>query len=317
MEATAREPRADRLSPRRVRELAPTVEAVTQRLIDGFIDTGACEFYADLAHPLPGTIIAGQIGLDTADIGRFKMWGDAMLAPTARLMTDEELRGTVELELEAQHHFARIFDERRGDPRDDIMSALVHAHEEDGEEPLTMEELQGLMLQFVTGGFETVTTGLTHAMRLLLDHPDQADLLRADRSLMKGFVEEALRLESPVQGQARVTTRDTELRGVKIAAGTTVIARFGAANHDASEFPEPHRFDIRRANAVNHLAFGGGVHYCIGAPLARLELHTAFTALLDRTHDWAPARPLEGLAELPTLWYLPMRELPLRFTKTA
>ena len=302
-------------SPRRVRDLAPTIEAVTRRLIDAFIDAGECEFYADFAHPLPGTIIAEQIGLDASDIGRFKAWGDAMLAPTARLMTDDELLATVELELEAQHHFARIFEARRTDRRDDIMSALVHAHEHEGDEPFTMEELQGLMLQFVTGGFETVTTGLTHAMRLLLEHPDQLALLRADRSLMKGFVEEALRAESPVQGQARVATRDTELRGVAIPAGTTVIARFGAANHDASEFADPERFDIRRANAVNHLAFGGGVHYCIGAPLARMEMHTAFTALLDRTDDWAPARPLEGLAELPTLWYLPMRELPLRFSK--
>ena len=239
-----------------------------------------------------------------------------MLAPTARMLTDDELRATVELELVAQHHFARVFDERRRQPRDDIMSALVHAHEvDDDEQALTMEELQGLMLQFVTGGFETVTTGLTHAMRLLLEHPDQLALLRADRSLLKGFVEEALRIESPVQGQARVATRDTELNGIPIAAGTTVIARFGAANHDACEFAEPERFDIRRANAVNHVAFGGGVHYCIGAPLARSEMQIAFGALLDRTDDWMPARPLDGLDELPTLWYLPMRELPLRFTK--
>ena len=302
-------------SPRRVRELVPTIESITRRLIDAFVDAGECDFYQDFAHPLPGTIIAGQIGLDESDIATFKAWGDAMLAPTARMLTDDELVANVELELEAQHHFARIFAERRAEPRDDIVSALVHAHEEDGDEPFTMEELQGLMLQFVTGGFETVTTGLTHALRLLLEHPDQLALLRADRSLLKGFVEEALRTESPVQGQARVATRDTELRGVPIAKGTTVIARFGAANHDADEFAEPARFDIRRANAVNHLAFGGGVHYCIGAPLARAEMQIAFAALLDRTDDWAAARPLDGLEELPTLWYLPMRELPLRFTK--
>lgn len=306
-------------SPRRVRELTPTIEAITHRLIDAFVDRGECDFFAEFAFPLPGTIIAGQIGLDASDIDRFKAWGDAMLAPTARMLTDDELVANVELELEAQHHFARVFEERRHEPRDDIMSALVHAHTEDGadDEPFTMEELQGLMLQFVTGGFETVTTGLTHALRLLLEHPDQLALLRADRSLMKGFVEEALRTESPVQGQARKTTRDTEIGGVPIPAGTTVIARFGAANRDAAEFDEPARFDIRRANAVNHLAFGGGVHYCIGAPLARAELTTAFTALLDRTDDWAPARPLEHLAELPTLWYLPMRELPFRFRKVT
>jgi cytochrome P450 len=197
------------------------------------------------------------------------------------------------------------------------MSSLVHAHELDGDEPLTMGELQNLMYQFITGGFETVTTGLTHAMGLLLRYPDQMDLLRADRSLMKGFVEEALRMESPVQGQARVATCDTEIGGVKIAKGTTVIARFGAANHDRDEFAEPERFDIRRANSSNHLAFGSGVHFCIGAPLARAELTTAFSVLLDRLGDITLAKSYDELETLPTLWYLPLRELPITFTKAG
>ncbi len=305
-------------SPRRVRELSPHIIEVTNGLIDAFAARGECEFFAEFAHPLPGTVIAEQLGLDRSQIGTFKRWGDAMLGPTARLMTQEETVAAVDLELEAQHHFARVFEARRAEPRDDLMSALVHAHEEDeGETPLTIEELLDLMFQFITGGFETITSGLAHAMWLVVRHPDQTAMLREDRSLMKGFVEEALRIESPVQGQFRIATRDTEIGGVPIPAGAAIVARFGAANHDPDEFPEPERFDIRRANAANHLAFGAGVHYCIGAPLARQEIQLAFSTLLDRLEDIELARPLPEPAHHPSLFYLPMRELPIRFKAVA
>src|SRR4029453_923576 len=152
-------------SPRRVRDLVPHIEQVTNDLIDAFVDRGECEFFSEFAQPLPGTVIAEQLGLDRSEIVKFKRWGDAMLAPASRVLSEEELSGCVELELEAQHHFARVFEARRAEPRDDIMSALVHVHEEiDGEVELTMNELQDFMYQFITGGFETITSGLAHAM---------------------------------------------------------------------------------------------------------------------------------------------------------
>jgi cytochrome P450 len=305
-------------SPRRVRDLAPHIEEVVNELIDAFAARGECEFFGEFAHPLPGTVIAEQLGLDRADIGRFKRWGDAMLAPASRVLSEDELMACVELELEAQHHFAAVFEARRSDPRDDIMSSLVHAHEElEGEEPLTMHELQDLMYQLLTGGFETITSGLAHAMWLLVRHPEQLALLRSEPELMRGFVEEALRIESPVQGQPRITTRDTEVGGAPIPAGTIVVVRFGAANHDPAEFAAPDRFDIRRANAANHLAFGAGPHYCIGAPLARQEIQLAFTILLQRLDDIELARPLPEPVHHPSLFYLPMRELPIRFTSVG
>jgi cytochrome P450 len=301
-------------SPRRVRDLAPHVEAVAHELIDAFARRGECEFFAEFAHPLPGTVIAEQLGLDRSQISTFKRWGDAMLAPASYLLSEEELVACVELELEAQHHFAAVFEARRAEPRDDIMSSLVHAHEElEGEQPLTMNELQDFMYQLITGGFETITSGLAHAMWLLLRHPDQEAILRADPDTMKGFVEEALRIESPVQGQPRITTRDTEVAGVPIPAGTIVVVRFGAANHDGAEFADAGRFDICRANAGNHLAFGAGPHFCIGAPLARLELQLAFTVLLARLHDLGLARPLPIPEHHPSLFYLRLRELPICF----
>ena len=305
-------------SPRRVRDLVPHIEEVVNELIDAFAAKGECEFFREFAHPLPGTVIAEQLGLDRSEIGRFKRWGDAMLAPASRVLSEEELVACVELELEAQHHFAAVFEARRSDPRDDIMSSLVHAHEEgEGEEPLTMHELQDLMYQLLTGGFETITSGLAHAMWLLVRYPDQLALLRSEPDLMRGFVEEALRIESPVQGQPRITTRDTEVGGLPIPAGTIVVVRFGAANHDPAEFLAPDRFDIRRANAANHLAFGAGPHYCIGAPLARQEIQLAFTILLQRLDDIELARPLPEPVHHPSLFYLPMRELPIRFSAGA
>jgi cytochrome P450 len=305
-------------SPRRVRDLIPHMEGVVHELIDAFAARGECEFFKEFAHPLPGTVIAEQLGLDRSQIARFKRWGDAMLAPASRVLSEEELLACVELELEAQHHFAAVFEARRSDPQDDIMSSLVHAHEDmEGEEPLTMHELQDLMYQLLTGGFETITSGLAHAMWLLVRHPDQLVLLRSEPDLMRGFVEEALRIESPVQGQPRITTRDAEIGGVPVPAGTIVIVRFGAANHDSAEFVAPRRFDIRRANASNHLAFGAGPHFCIGAPLARQEMQLAFTILLQRLDDIELARPLPEPAHHPSLFYLRLRELPIRFTAIA
>jgi cytochrome P450 len=304
---------------RRVKELSPHIEDVVHELIDRFADRGECEFFGEFAHPLPGTVIAEQLGLEKSEIGRFKSWGDAMLAPASRLLTEEETIACAELELEAQHHMAKVFEARRNEPRDDLMSALVHVHEEiEGEQPLTMNELQDLMYQLITGGFETITSAIAHAMWLLLRHPDQMALLRSDPpGLMRGFVEEVLRIESPVQGQPRITTRDTVLAGVPIPAGTIVVARFGAANHDPDEFPDPERFDITRENASNHLAFGGGTHFCIGAALARQELLLAFTILLERLDDLELAQPLPDPAHHPSLFYLPLRELPIRFTAAA
>ena len=177
-----------------------------------------------------------------------------------------------------------------------------------------MNELQDFMYQLITGGFETITSGLAHAMWLLVRHPDQLALLRADPSLMKGFVEESLRIESPVQGQPRITTRDTEVGGVAIPAGTIVIVRFGAANHDEAEFADPEQLRhppgqrrqpprLRQRDALLHRRAPGPP----GAP--------------DRLHDPAGAPrttsswrgPLPEPAHHPSLFYLPLRELPLRF----
>jgi cytochrome P450 len=302
---------------RRVAELAPHIDEVTNELIDSFIDRGSCDFVPEFALPLPGIVIAEQLGLDRSDIATFKRWADAMLAMATRVLDDDELRATAETEIEAQQFFAEVFERRRVDPGDDLMSALVHAHGGD-EEPLSMHELQNLMHQLITGGFETTTSALAHSMWLLLRHPDQMALLSSDPDThMKGFIEEALRIESPVQGLSRRTTRDVEIGDVTIPGGSMVIVRYGAANRDAQTFAEPDRFDITRDNSANHLAFGLGNHFCVGAALARQELRSAFTAILARMHDISLAEPLPEPVHYPSLFFLPMKTLPLRFTAAA
>jgi len=298
---------------RRVREMAPRIDEVTNELIDRFAGRGECEFVDELALPLPGIVIAEQLGLPPDGIATFKRWADAMLATAMRVLTDEESREAAETELEAQHHLAEVFEARRREPRDDLMSALVHAHVGGDEEPLSMHELQNLMHQLVTGGFETTTSALAHGMWLLLRHPEQMAMLRADASLMKGFIEESLRIESPVQGLARRTTRDVEVRGVSIPAGSMVLVRYGAGNRDEDQFPDAGRFDITRANSSSHLAFGLGPHYCIGAALARQEMHSAFTHLLARLDDIELAAPVPEPAHHPSMFLLPLKELRLRF----
>jgi cytochrome P450 len=200
---------------------------------------------------------------------------------------------------------------KRGGP---YVSDLVHAARP-GEEPFTMHELQNLMHQLITGGYETTTSAITHGMWLLIQFPDQMAKLRADPSLLKNFVEETLRFESPVQGIMRTVTKDTELSGTKLPAGSTLILRFGAANRDPQQFENPEKFDISRANAGRHLAFGFGTHHCIGAPLARQEIFSGIEALLERMDDFELIRDLPDPPYYYSLNFRPLRELPLKFKK--
>ena len=300
--------------PRRINEMAPHIEEVTTSLLDGLLERGECDFVMDFAMPLPGIIIAEELGLDRSEIHRFNRWAEAMLALATRPLSEEELLETVEIELEAQHHLAAEFERRRQEPSNDLISTLVHAHEdEEGADPLTVAELQNLLHQLVTGGFETTTSALNHGMWLLTRMPEVQARVRADLSLVPAFVEEVLRYESPVQGLARRTTCDVELAGATIPAGTTVLIRYASANRDETIFERPDEFDLDRPRSPQHLAFGAGPHFCVGSALARQELHSSFTQWLARTSNIELARPLEKPVHHPSFILFPMRELPLRF----
>ena len=298
-------------TPRRVAAMAPNIDAVANSLIDAFVDSGECEFVSEFAMPLPGIIITEQLGLDRSQIYTFKKWADAMLAPSMRLLTEEEVREVAEIELEAQRHFAQEFEKRRESPSDDLISALVHSHEE-GEEPLSIAELQNLMHQLITGGFETTTSALAHGIWLLIEYPETQKMLRSNPELIENFIEEALRFWSPVQGLARMTTEDTEVCGTTIPSGSMVSVRYGAANRDPEQFKNPEEFDITRKDNGGHLAFGFGAHFCPGASLARQELKSAFTALLQRSEWFEFAKPLSDPAHEPSFFLLPLEEMHIK-----
>lgn len=238
-----------------------------------------------------------------------------MLALAMRPLTEEQMLEAVETELEAQHHLAAEFERRRTDPQNDLISTLVHAHEDEADaDPLTVAELQNLMHQLVTGGFETTTSALNHGMWLLTRRPDVQDRVRADRSLVPAFVEEVLRFESPVAGLVRRATQDVELNGAVIPEGAMVMVRYQAANRDEEAFDHADEFDLDRERDHQHLAFGVGPHFCVGAALARQELVSAFTIWLERTSSIELARPFDGPVHEPSFMLYPMVELPLRFT---
>lgn len=299
-------------TPAAVREFTPHIDEIAAELVERIAADGGCEFVADFALPLPGIFIAEQLGLDRANYRTFRRWADAMLALAQRpQMSVEEALEEVEVELEAQHFLAREFERRRAEPGDDLISMLVHAHGDD-EEPFTMHELQDLMHQLVTGGFETTTAALSAGMWLLVQHPDQQQLLRERPELMGNFIEEVLRFDAPVQGLWRQATCPVQVAGVEIPQGAAVMMRFGAANRDPRVFDEPDRFDITRPNARNHAAFGFGAHFCVGAALARQEMVSAFSALLTRFESIELAEPLTAPVHEPSIFLRPMRRLPIR-----
>ena len=302
------------LTPSMVKAMLPSLNRIADDLIDAFIDKGECDFVQAFAFPLPGLIIAEQIGLDAAQINTFKAWSDGMLAPAMGLLVDEaSAKKYAEVEAEVQHYLAKLFEERRANPNDDILSALL-ADSTEGDEPLTMPELQNLMNQLITGGYTTTADSIANAMLLLLENPDQMELLRNDRSLLRNFAEEALRHSSSVQGLFRRTTVDTELSGVTIPANSIIHTRYGSANWDESVFPEPEKFDITRENASKHLAFSRGPHFCVGQPLAIQELMIGFDHILDRL-DNIQLAPGANLQRTGGLIFYSLVDLPITFTK--
>jgi cytochrome P450 len=302
------------LTPPMVKAMLPSLNRIADDLIDAFIDKGECDFVQAFAFPLPGLIIAEQIGLDAAQINTFKAWSDGMLAPAMGLLVDEaSAKKYSEVEAEAQHYLAKLFEERRANPTDDMLSALL-ADSTEGDEPLTMHELQNLMNQLITGGYTTTADSIANAMLLLIENPDQMELLRNDRSLLRNFAEEALRHSSSVQGLFRRTTVETELSGVTIPANSIIHTRYGSANWDESVFPEPEKFDITRENASKHLAFSRGPHFCVGQPLAIQELMIGFDRILDRL-DNIQLAPGATIQRTGGLIFYSLVDLPITFTK--
>jgi cytochrome P450 len=271
-------------TPRRVERLAGDIAALADALIDAFIGEGRCELVSQLAVPLPLSVIADQLGVPRADLPSFKRWTDGFTAQLSGLASGEDAKEAVRRILEFQRYFAARVEDAKRAPREDIISDLTRARLDD-ERPLDLPETLSILQQLLVAGNETTASALAEGVLLLIRNPDQRALVQRDASLVPGLVEEVLRLASPTTSMWRKAKRDARLGGVAIPAGAMVLLRFASANRDEAHFPDPDRFDVRRANAGEHLAFGHGIHFCIGAMLARKELEQGFRALLARLDD--------------------------------
>jgi cytochrome P450 len=249
------------------------VGPVGNELIDSFADRGSADLVKEFTFPYPTQIIAGLLGLPREDYPQFQRWSISLLSFT---INPERGRAAAEALCD---YFAPILAARRLDPHDDLISGLAQA-EIDGEK-LSDEEIFSFLRLLLPAGVETTYRSLGNMLFGLLSNTDQLEAVRADRGLLPQAIEEAVRWEPPLLTITRVATRDTELGGVKIPAGSSVMPMLGAANRQDDRYPDPDRFDIFRS-ARAHIGFGHGVHVCLGMHLARLEMRVALNLLFDR-----------------------------------
>lgn len=264
-------------TPRLIREMEPRVRKITQDLLKPLAGQAEADIVPTLSVPLPIIVIAEMLGIELARQADFKRWSDA-LVQTLNRPTDEAVRAEIRRNIaEFRGYLENMIQRRRTEPSNDLITAFVQAEEE--HQTLSSIEILGLTVLLLAAGNETTTNLIGNAVLALLNHPDELAKVRADRASVPALVEEALRYDSPVQVIFRQATQDVELTGGKILAGATVLLLLGSANRDARQFPEPDRFEVAR-NPQDHLSFGYGIHYCLGAPLARLQGRAALEALL-------------------------------------
>ena len=297
-------------TPKRVRDLEPQIARYVHSLIDGFVDTGATDIVESFAWPLPLWGLAEILGVPRGDIDRLHRWSYDWL----RLMqlTDplDDLVAYAHSFVELQHYVLDALYQRQDSPTDDLMSGLLEArHEVDP--PLSVTELAWLPMNLIVAGHVTVTRAIANGLVTLLERPDQLEQVRSgEDAALAGATEEILRYESPAQGLFRTALRDVDVNGVVIPEGAKVMLHYGSANRDPEVFEEPETFRADRSDVRHHVAFGKGIHFCVGAPLARAEVKHSFRGLLERLPNLRLAGPgtrdtiffARGWSYLPMEW---------------
>jgi cytochrome P450/nitrite reductase/ring-hydroxylating ferredoxin subunit len=265
---------------RQVEVMEPRMREIAHQLVDGFYRNGRTDIVRNYAYPFPMEVIAEILGVPATDMGSFKKWSDDMSARFGPLPLERQVE-CASSEVEFQRYFAAALEQRRRQPHEDLLTELLNARVK-GEAPLTVPEMLSVLKQLLIGGNETSTNLIGSMMLLLMNHRDQLEAVLRDRRLEQNAVEEALRLDAPVQGLFRSATEDVDIGGVKIPRGAHLELLYASGNRDEARFADADRFDVTRRDSSNHMAFGFGIHFCIGAPLARYEGRVALDVLLDR-----------------------------------
>jgi len=293
-------------TPRAVENLRPRIQQIVDQLLDEVRGRRELELVSQLAGPLPVIVIAEMLGVPPEDRARFKQWSDAVVAtlggPFAPPNVMEEARRSIE---ELAAYFSHFIADRRRQPRDDLISGLVAAEEQG--QVLSEDEIIAMTILLLVAGNETTTHLISNGTLALLRNPDQLQVLRDDPSLMPSAVEELLRYTGPVHGTGRVAKEELEVGGQVVKERQVAFVLLGAANRDPGKFPEPDRLDVRR-HPSDHVAFGDGIHFCLGAPLARAEAQIAIGTVLRRfpkielqveEPEWGGTFIIRGVKQLP------------------
>ncbi|MDS0283033.1 cytochrome P450 [Haloarcula onubensis] len=300
----------DWFRPRAIAERAGRFEAIAADLLDDAIDGGRMDLVDDFAYPFPVIVIAELLGVPSEDRPQFRRWSET-LVETPTDTSDDAMEAFQRRQQQASEELADYFeaklDARAREPRDDLISVIAEAA---GADRLTGEEALGFCMLLLVAGNITTTNLVGNAMRCLTAHPEAMERVRTGDVAMESTIEEVLRYRSPVQALARVATRDVELRGMDIEEGDTVVPWLGAANRDPSVFESPEQFRVDRAPNP-HFGFGRGTHYCLGAPLARMEARIGLRALFDRAADIR--RVGEQLQPVRSAFIYGVEEFPIEF----
>lgn len=297
-------------TPERLKTLEPRIGQITDELITRMRTRASGDFMADFALQLPVMVIAELLGVPPEDDEIFRRWSGKIIAGYDSVVTNTEVLGQQEAAMqELINYFNQLIKKRRQQPRDDLISALIEAH--DHHDKLTGGELLGMCILFLIAGFETTVNLFGSGLFTLLRRPEQFELLRQHPEYLPSAIEEMLRFESPLQRATfRITTEACELGGKQLRQGEQICAVIGAANRDPQQFPQPDTFDISRT-PNRHLAFGLGIHTCLGATLARTEARIAFGRILEclphirlatETPEWNAITFFRGLRTLPVCY---------------